>query len=492
MRRKQRVGAPPPIRRKRARVSNAAAGLMAAVVIAAVSYLVFGGSVPFSGTGFVLKAMFTSQTELHIPSPVRIAGVDVGQVTSVQRISSSSDAGVVTMQIDPSGLPVHAGTTAQIRSRIFLEGNFYVDLHPGSPGAATLQSGSTLPAASTSGPVQLDRVLSALNSDSRISLQTLLRGLGGSFNGAATPAQDATQDPSVRGLTAGQALNKSLDYSADAFRASTLVNQALLGLQPHDLGKVVVGNEQVFRGLAASGNALSSLVSTFNATMATFASRQQQLSQTIALLPPLLQNTNSSDSALDASFAPTKAFAAEILPGVRQLDPTIGVALPWIAQTTALMSPAELGGLLKSLTPAVQQTGSTLRSTKTLISAADQLARCFSHNIVPTGNAVIQDPPASTGLRVYQELFQSAVGIAGAAGNFDGNGRYVRASAGGGSVQAATPSLPQNGPLYGNFVLNPLGTRPAYVTNAPPIRRDVPCFQNPAPNLNQVQTGAAP
>ena len=69
----------------------------------------------------------------------------------------------------------------------------------------------------------------------------------------------------------------------------------------------------------------------------------------------------------------------------------------------------------------------------------DQLARCFNHNLVPTGNEMIDDPPIRTGLQVYQELFQSAVGIAGAAGNFDGNGRYVRASAGGGAIRVADP-----------------------------------------------------
>ncbi len=103
------------------------------------------------------------------------------------------------------------------------------------------------------------------------------------------PAQDASQDPSVRGLTGGQALNLSLNYSADAFRASAIVNQALLGIQPHDLTNVVAGNEEVFKALAASGNQLSSFVHTFNATMAALAARQQQLSQTISLLPPFLQ-----------------------------------------------------------------------------------------------------------------------------------------------------------------------------------------------------------
>ena len=120
---------------------------------------------------------------------------------------------------------------------------------------------------------------------------------------------------------------------------------------------------------------------------------------------------------------------------------------------------------------------------------APNARRCFSHNIVPTGNEVIQDPPVTTGLQVYQELFQSAVGMAGASGNFDGNGRYSARAGGGETIVADAASLPGNGPLYGNAVLPPLGTRPAYPGKAPPLRRDVACLRNAAPNLNNVEHG---
>jgi phospholipid/cholesterol/gamma-HCH transport system substrate-binding protein len=478
------------MRRHRARVSNLAAGVIAIGVIAVTCYFVFGGSSPLAAPPFVLKAVFTSQTQLHIPSQVRIAGVDVGQVVSVTRIPNSN-AAVLEMDINKDGLPIHQDANARIRSRIFLEGNFYVDLSPGTPNTPVVKSGATLPAAQNSGPVQLDRVLAALNSPARSNLQTLLQGLGATLDGPPTAAQDATQDPIVRGLTAGQALNKSLQYSAGAFRASAIVNQALLGTSRHDLTKVVQGNAETFRGFANAGSSLSGFVHTFNATMATLASRQQQLQQTILLLPPVLRRVESSDSALDRSFGPTQRFARELTPGLKQLDPTIGAALPWIAQSRKLVSQAELGGLLDDLAPAVENTGATITATRQLVSSANELALCFTHNLIPTGNERILDPPATTGLQLYQELFQSAVGIAGASGNFDGNGRYVRASAGGGADQVQTPSIPAQGPLYGNAVLPPLGTRPAFTT-PPPIRRDVPCYKNPAPNLNAVTTGAAP
>ena len=176
------------MRRRRRGMSNFAAGLAAALAITAAIYLVFGGPTPFAASPFVLKAVFTTETELHIPSPVRIAGVDVGEVTSVKPVGGNSRAGVVTMDINSGGLPIHADATAGILTRIFLEGNFYVDLHPGTPNAPVLSSGATLPAANTSGPVQLDRVLAALTSDARGNLETLVQCLGASLNGQPTAA----------------------------------------------------------------------------------------------------------------------------------------------------------------------------------------------------------------------------------------------------------------------------------------------------------------
>src|SRR5436305_14189094 len=112
------------MRRHKPRVSSFAAGIIGALVIGITCYFVFGGSLPFSGTPFQLKAVFTSETELHIPSPVRVAGVEVGQVTSVKRIGdSSSQAYVATMSINNNGLPIHSDATAKIRPRIFVEGN---------------------------------------------------------------------------------------------------------------------------------------------------------------------------------------------------------------------------------------------------------------------------------------------------------------------------------------------------------------------------------
>jgi phospholipid/cholesterol/gamma-HCH transport system substrate-binding protein len=485
----------PKTRRHKPRVSRFLAGVIGLVVIGIAVYVIFGGSNPFASSPFVLRAMFLSPTSLHIPSEVRTSGVNVGQVVSVRRVAranSTSQAALVTMNIDRDGLPVHADATVQIVPRIFLEGNYYVDLQPGTPEAPVLHSGGTLPAPNTSGPVQLDRVLNSLTTEPRRNLQTLLQGFGAALNAPPTRAQDATQDPIVRGLTGGQALNLSLKYSADAFEASSIVNQALLGIQPHDLSHAVKGNEQTFRGLAAAGGQLPAFVIHFNQTLAALAARQQALSQTIGLLPPWLSSTDRTLGPLDRSFPPTRAFAKAILPGIEQLGPTIDAGIPWLTQASALFSKPELGNLVALLRPAVQKTAVSLNSTKAFVIQADILARCFDHTLVPTGNEKIKDPPVGTGLHLYQELFQSAVGLAGASQNFDGNGRYIRTLAGGGGLRLHTSPIPGEGPLWGNFVLPPLGTRPAWPGSAPPVRGNVACYRQAPPNLNSAKTGGTP
>ena len=74
--------------------------------------------------------MFESANSLRVNSPVRIAGVNVGKVKTVEP-KEGTDQALVTMEINETGLPIHEDATAKIRPRIFLEGNFFVDLTAG-------------------------------------------------------------------------------------------------------------------------------------------------------------------------------------------------------------------------------------------------------------------------------------------------------------------------------------------------------------------------
>src|SRR5919198_1053962 len=163
-------------RKDRAGASAFKVGAIVLAIALVAVYFGFTKHVPFTH-GFRVKAVVPSANSIRTNSPVRIAGVNVGKVKKIER-QDGTDAAVVTMEIDKKGLPIHKDAEAKIRPRIFLEGNFFVDLKPGTPEAPTLSSGDTIPVTQTATPVQLDQVLTALQSDTRRSLQRALEGFG--------------------------------------------------------------------------------------------------------------------------------------------------------------------------------------------------------------------------------------------------------------------------------------------------------------------------
>jgi phospholipid/cholesterol/gamma-HCH transport system substrate-binding protein len=476
-------------RKDRSGASPFKVGAAVLLVLCVATYFGFTKHVPFTH-GFRVKAVFPSANSIRTNSPVRIAGVNVGKVKKIER-QDGTDAALVTMEIDRKGLPIHKDATVKIRPRIFLEGNFFVDMQPGTPGTPTLGDGDTLPIAQASIPVQLDQVLTALQQDTRTQLQELLDNYGRALTAEPTPAQDAAQDPSVRGLTAAQALNKSYRYGGPAFKDVSIVNDALLGTQPHDLSNLIAGLDKTTQGLDRNEGALKDLITNFNTTMASFASHDSDLSRSIHLLAPTLDNANKALTSLNNSFPNTRAFAREILPGVRETPATINASFPWITQTRKLLGKSELRGLAQELSPTTADLARLTNETLKLLPQADLLAKCATNVLLPTGDVKIDDGPLTSGAENYKEFWYAMVGLAGEGQNFDGNGMYVRFQPGGGDQTISTGKIgPLTGDtLFSNAVAKPLGTRPAYPGKRPPYKPDVPCYTNKLPDVNGAATG---
>jgi phospholipid/cholesterol/gamma-HCH transport system substrate-binding protein len=483
----------------KSRVSNTVAGLIFVVIVAIFTFEVFTHANPFASP-YELKATFANATNVRTNSPVRIAGVEVGKVKKVEAAGPDSTAATLTMEIQDRGLPIHKDAYLKLRPRIFLEGNFFVDLQPGSPSAPTLKSGATIGMGQTDGPVQLDQVLTSLQKDPRQNLQSLIQGYGAAINDDPAPGEDEKfdADPSTRGEKASKSLNDSLKYSGAALQGTALVNQALLGTQPHDLSKLIAGLQKTTAKLNTRESALKDLITNFNTTMAAFASESGNLRQTIALLPRVLDKANPAFDALNASFPSVRAFAREILPGVRETPATIDASFPWIAQVRGLVSPAELQGLVSDLKPTVADLSSITDSTIELLPQVDLANRCFINVILPTGDEKIDDGFLTTGLENYKEFWQAMTGLSGESQNFDGNGQYTRFQTGGGTNTLSTGNAGfdtvagSNPPLFGNFLLQPIGTRPARPAKKPPVNRKFACYKNKIPDLNSAKVGVGP
>ena len=459
-------------------------GLLIVALVAIGFYLAFAKQLPWSSPGYEITATFENSATLRTSNPVRIAGVDVGQVTGIE-----ADAGVtrVSFTVDEDGQPIHADAEAEIRPRLFLEGNFFIDLHPGSPGTSEIADGGDIPITQTATAVQLDEILTALQQPQRRGLQKLLEGYGTGLTYEPTASDDADQDPVVAGESAATSLNDAFRYGGDAGRGAAIVNTALLGERPHDLSGLISGLGTTFGKLADREDQLADLISNFDTFTGALAAESENLSRTIGELGPTLSETEVSLRHLNEALPAVRALAIASRPGVQELPETISTSAPWLDQTRRLLADEELGGLSQLLRGASPGLAATAAAARPLFNEQTLLARCASEVLVPAGDIVIEDE-FGLGQPNYREFFYATVQLSGESQGFDGNGPYVRFQSGGGPELLSSPNPDgglQNNLNFGNGLAVPQGVRPVVAAGKqPPFRTEVPCAQNAVPAIN--------
>jgi phospholipid/cholesterol/gamma-HCH transport system substrate-binding protein len=465
------------------RPSNAAIAVIFILVFTVGPYLAFTKHIPFTGHGYTLNATFSNGVNISTNSPVRIAGVDVGKVIEVGRDGDNTE---VTFTVDGKGRPIHDDAFATIRPRIFLEGNFFIELDPGSPSAAELDSDATIPVSRTSTGVQLDEILTALQAPVRADLSRLLSGFGTALNHRPTAAEDATQLPEVKGRTGAEGLNGALLYGGPAGRYSAQVTNAFLGTSAGDLSRLVASAGRAFGALARNEADLEGLIVNFDTFTGALAAQSTNLSTTVERLAPTLKIGRKSLASLNSSLPPLRAWAIEFRPAVAELPALISAAEPWLAQARPLLSGKEAGGvarLLRESTPGLA--GSAQAGKANTIPQVNRISLCTSRVFVPTGNQTIEDG-FETGPN-YREFFYYLANFAGVTQNFDGNGPYLRVQPGGGEtltkLENPSGNLTTDKQDWANVVEAPIGLQPQ-LGGRPPKKPGVRCSTQPVPDVN--------
>ena len=429
------------------------AGVLTLVVLAVATYFGFSRANPFADP-FELKAVVRDAQNLKPRAPVRIAGVDVGKVTKIEAAEDGRAAAVVTMELRDDALPVHEDAKLDIRSRILLEGNFFVDLQPGSPSAAHYESGDTIPITRTTASVTLPDILSVLQSDVRTDLQTLLREYG------------------TEGLSKGgaEALNEAFPSFEPAYKFSALTNDALLGVEPEeDVQRLLRGQQRVFEALADDPEALRELVTDLNTTAGALASQDEALAASVPALRDTLRAGQPALAELNAALPTLRVFSREALPGVRSSVAALDAAIPWIGQARQLVQEDELQGLAADLRQAVP---SLVRLNRSLIPFLEQqraLSSCTNRVLVPFADSPIPSvEEGNSGHLVREQINRSFVGLAGESRNHDANTPVFH-------IQGVAPMKLSVGRVE--------PAPPPDPTVPPPHRPDVPCETQEPPNL---------
>jgi phospholipid/cholesterol/gamma-HCH transport system substrate-binding protein len=430
------------------------AGILALVLVGLFTYFGFTKANPFANP-YEFKAVFSDVNNLKPKSPVRIAGVEVGKVLKVEPVTEGKGAAEVTMEVEDKGLPIKEDAELKIRPRIFLEGNFFVDLKPGSPSAGELEDGGTIPVTQTAAPVQWGDLLTALQSDTRSDLQTFLREYS-------------------KGLDEGGAegFNEAIEYWEPAYRNASLANDATLGVDAnHDLQRVLRGQQKTFAAIVRDERALKELVTNFNVTAGAFAREDAALAASIPALRDTLKIGHPALESLDEALPSLRAFARDALPGVRSSDETLAESLPFITQARLLMSERELRGTARVLRRTIPDVVAFNRTSVPFLRENRALSACTNNVLVPFMDLEIPNPESgneaeNSGQKVRQQLQRGFPGLSGESRLSDGNNQFFHAG--------ATPP--------GNRVRP--GPPPDGGSMPMPHRPDVPCEEQELPNLH--------
>jgi virulence factor Mce-like protein len=449
--------------RRRSRITDFRAGVLAIAALVAVIYLGFTKAHNPFADPFEVRAAFTTANQLKPKSPVRIAGVQVGKVSKVETLGRKG--AMITMEIDDRGLPIKKDATVKIRPRIFLEGNYFVDIEPGSPSARQLRDGDTVPITQTAAPVGFGRVLETFQRSTREDLQTLLAELGTGLSGGGAAA-----------------FNRATRHWEGAFRDSAIVNDATRGVLEHDLSRYIEHAGVVAEGLDRDPRALKELVTGFAQTADALATEQASLRRAIGTLDDTIVQGHSAFGELNRAFPPLRRLVTELRPAARAARPALDAQLKLVPELRRLMSRGELLGLANELRPLVPELVHLNEGGVPLQEQARLLSSCSLQVSLPTLESKVPDKHIEPTGMVYEEGVKWMPGIAGESRSFDAHGQYIKTLA-----QTANYAYALgDGRFY--FTTKPIqGVNPPKAAKGhPPLRPDVPCETQEPPDLRTV------
>ncbi len=452
------------MRRRTDRFSPFTVGAVVIVLVAVGTFLAFTKSNPFANP-YTLHGVFSSALSNGVRpgSPVRIAGVNVGKVSEVKR--GEGNTVNVAMEIKDEGLPIHTDATIKARPRLFLEGNYFLEVRPGTPSAPEIADGGTVPLGRTAVPVQFDEVLGTFRADTRRSFQAFVGGL-------STALREGGD----------RALRANLRRAAGALRPGSIALEAARGTQDGDLAGVVAEQARLNTVLDDHRVQLQGLLTGFRRTMDATAAEQGALAATIPALDGLLQRTPAAAAALDDALPPLRTLALALRPGLRAAPPVLDAALPFLSALNGLTRPDRLDALVDRLRPTLTTVRRLEGSLPPLLNVVRPVSQCVTDRVVPVLNATVPDGALTTNRTVWQELFSLGTGLLSSQQNFGGDGYAVRYSFGLGLDSVAT-KLPGPANLVQIGDSETLGSRPAFHNKQPAFAPDAPCADQPATTL---------
>jgi virulence factor Mce-like protein len=271
-----------------------------AAVLAIGVWRGFGGVVPFQPQGYRITADLPEADSVLANSDVRIAGVDVGHVVSVESLGRRAR---VELEIDPEFAPLRRDARIVVRSKTLL-GEGYLEVAPGDRKAAPIADGGRIPGSGVVRAQRLDDVLQAFPESTRRDMRRMLAGLAGAFDGRAMALNQALgRAPGVVGNL--EAVARRLQRQQEPLRS-------LLG-----------SSTDVFEALGSQDAALVGAIRQGSRVFATTAARDRDLAALVDALPPFLGDLRVASGRLQGASGDLRRAVAALRPTAPLVAPAL-------------------------------------------------------------------------------------------------------------------------------------------------------------------------
>jgi phospholipid/cholesterol/gamma-HCH transport system substrate-binding protein len=361
--------------------------------------------------GYKVNAVFETGGQLVKGANVTVGGKAVGKVESITL--TDNNLANVEMKIDDDSLsPLPRGTTATIR-QFSLSGvaNRFVALAPGPNSNKDIPDGGVIPLDDTESPVDLDQLFNSFT-------PKVTKGLQGFIRGSAAQYQDDPTTP-LNETTYG---NQALRYITPFFDAGAKLAHSV-AKDDQALESFLIVSDRASKTLAEQNEQIEAMFTNLNTFTRAVSAEADELDRALAILPQTLEEGTTAFRELRPTFAALKNLSNKSDP-IGENDGS-GLA-PLFRALQPLADKSE--PTLSYLSQMVKKSGSNndmtdLFATQPGLTKKARTAFPNSVTAMQSGQIVLNF------LRPYTPELTAWISHFGQiAGNYDGNGHYVRVS----------------------------------------------------------------
>jgi phospholipid/cholesterol/gamma-HCH transport system substrate-binding protein len=265
-------------------------------------WITFGGPTPFKAKSYQIKVPFTEASQLAEQSDVRISGVDIGKVESIELGPQGKEA-MALLNIDDKYAPLPASTRAMLRTKTLL-GETYVELSPGSSSEPPLEDGATLPSAQVTESVQLDEIFQAFDPKTRHAFQTWMQEAAVAIEGQ------------------GQNLSYAIGNLEPTFQEFEGLFR-ILNSQKVAVGQLFGNGAKTFEALRGREGQLADLIRSSNELFKTTATRDQDIEALFRAFPTFQDESRLTIARLQRFAVNADPLSKQLVPVAEELSPTL-------------------------------------------------------------------------------------------------------------------------------------------------------------------------